>query len=80
MRSWTTCSRGSTISTRRGSKEASTRSTEELGARDFLRGRRITVDGEDARAVQIQRDGRLRIETSSGEERALESGEVLFAA
>ncbi len=52
----------------------------ELGARDFLRGRRITVDGEDARAVQIQRDGRLRIETSSGEERALESGEVLFAA
>lgn len=51
-----------------------------LGSRDFLRGRQITVDGEDARAVQIQRDGRLRIETASGELRELESGEVLFAA
>jgi BirA family biotin operon repressor/biotin-[acetyl-CoA-carboxylase] ligase len=52
----------------------------EVGARDFLRGRRITVDGEDARAVQIQRDGRLRVETAAGGERVLESGEVLFAA
>lgn len=52
----------------------------ELGARDFLRGRRVTVDGEDALAVQIQRDGRLRVAVDSGGERVLESGEVLFVA
>jgi BirA family transcriptional regulator, biotin operon repressor / biotin---[acetyl-CoA-carboxylase] ligase len=52
----------------------------EVGARDFLRGRRLTVEGEDARGVQIQRDGRLRVETAGGDERVLESGEVLFAA
>ena len=52
----------------------------ELGARDFLRGRTITVDGETAQAVQIQRDGRLRIETTNGEIRVLVSGEVLFEA
>ncbi len=50
-----------------------------LGARDFLRGRRITADGEPATAIQILRDGRLEIETDAGEVRALESGEVLFA-
>jgi BirA family transcriptional regulator, biotin operon repressor / biotin---[acetyl-CoA-carboxylase] ligase len=49
-----------------------------LGARDFLRGRRITVDGEAAIAVEIRRDGRLEIETSVGQTRAVESGEVLF--
>ena len=49
-----------------------------LGARDFLRGRRITADGEFATAVQIRRDGRLEIETDAGEVKALESGEVLF--
>ena len=49
-----------------------------LGARDFLRGRRITADGEPATAIQILRDGRLEIETDSGELKALESGEVLF--
>jgi len=49
-----------------------------LGARDFLRGRRITADGEPATAVQILRDGRLEIETDAGEVKALESGEVLF--
>jgi len=48
----------------------------EIGARDFLRGRRITVDGEPATALQILRDGRLEIETDSGEQRAIESGEV----
>ena len=42
-----------------------------LGARDFLRGRRITADGEPGTAVQILRDGRLEIET--------DAGEVLFA-
>lgn len=48
----------------------------ELGARDFLRGRRITLDGEAATAVQILRDGRLEIETGAGEMRAVESGEL----
>jgi BirA family biotin operon repressor/biotin-[acetyl-CoA-carboxylase] ligase len=52
----------------------------ELGARDFLRGRRITVDGENAMAVQILRDGRLEIETEAGEVRTLESGEIRYAA
>ncbi len=52
----------------------------ELGARDFLRGRRITVDGEAATALQILRDGRLEVETEAGEVRTLESGEVRYAA
>jgi BirA family biotin operon repressor/biotin-[acetyl-CoA-carboxylase] ligase len=55
----------------------------EIGARDFLRGRRITVDGEEATALQILRDGRLEVATGNGhaqgETRAIESGEVLFA-
>jgi len=51
----------------------------EIGARDFLRGRRITVDGQAATATQILRDGRLEIATNAHETRAIESGEVLFA-
>jgi BirA family biotin operon repressor/biotin-[acetyl-CoA-carboxylase] ligase len=51
----------------------------EIGARDFLRGRRITVDGEPATALQIVRDGRLEIDLGSHETRLVESGEVLFA-
>jgi BirA family biotin operon repressor/biotin-[acetyl-CoA-carboxylase] ligase len=50
----------------------------ELGPRDFLRGRRVTVDGEPATAVMILRDGRLELETGSHQTRAIESGEVLF--
>ncbi len=50
----------------------------EIGARDFLRGRRITVDGEEATASQILRDGRLEIEAGPHEIRSIESGEVLF--
>jgi BirA family transcriptional regulator, biotin operon repressor / biotin---[acetyl-CoA-carboxylase] ligase len=50
----------------------------ELGARDFLRGRRITVDGEPATAVLIGRDGRLEIQTDGHETRTIESGEVRF--
>ena len=34
----------------------------DIGARDFLRGRRITVEGEKATALQILRDGRLEID------------------
>jgi BirA family biotin operon repressor/biotin-[acetyl-CoA-carboxylase] ligase len=52
----------------------------ELGARDFLRGRRVTVDGEPATAVQIARDGRLEVANEAHEVRAIESGEVRFAA
>lgn len=53
---------------------------EELAPRDFLRGRRISVDGEEATAHMILRDGRLEVETASGELRTLESGEVLYRA
>jgi BirA family biotin operon repressor/biotin-[acetyl-CoA-carboxylase] ligase len=48
-----------------------------IGARDFLRGRRVTVDGEEATALMIARDGRLEIETGHGATRRVESGEVL---
>jgi BirA family biotin operon repressor/biotin-[acetyl-CoA-carboxylase] ligase len=53
----------------------------EIGARDFLRGRRVTVDGEEAIALQIRRDGRLEVTSGNGHgtTRAVESGEVLFA-
>jgi len=51
----------------------------EIGARDFLRGRRITIDGEAATALQVLRDGRLEIDIGSHETRVIESGEVLFA-
>ena len=49
----------------------------DLGARDFLRGRRVTVDGVAGTAQMIARDGRLVIETASGPV-VVESGEVLF--
>jgi BirA family biotin operon repressor/biotin-[acetyl-CoA-carboxylase] ligase len=48
-----------------------------LGARDFLRGRRLVVDGESAVGVAIDRSGRLEIEVDH-ERRIVESGEVLF--
>jgi BirA family biotin operon repressor/biotin-[acetyl-CoA-carboxylase] ligase len=50
---------------------------EDLAARDFLRGRRITVDGTAGTAQRIARDGRLEVDTGSGRV-LLESGEVLF--
>ena len=52
----------------------------DVGARDFLRGRRITVDGEPATALQILRDGRLEVQAPNGHGRTwvVESGEVLF--
>jgi biotin-(acetyl-CoA carboxylase) ligase len=50
---------------------------EDLGARDFLRGRRVTVDGVAGTAQMISRDGRLEISTESGSV-LVESGEVLF--
>ena len=49
----------------------------DIGPRDFLRGRRITVDGRAATALMILRDGRLEID-GRHETRAIESGEVVF--
>lgn len=48
-----------------------------LGARDFLRGRRVVVDGESGVGIGIERDGRLAVEIE-GERRLVESGEVAF--
>jgi BirA family biotin operon repressor/biotin-[acetyl-CoA-carboxylase] ligase len=50
---------------------------DDLGARDFLRGRRVTVDGTEGVAQMITREGRLAVETPSGP-LLVESGEVLF--
>lgn len=51
---------------------------EDLGARDFLRGRRVTTDGERGTAIRIRRDGRLEVELDAGGRRVIESGEVAF--
>jgi BirA family transcriptional regulator, biotin operon repressor / biotin---[acetyl-CoA-carboxylase] ligase len=48
-----------------------------LGSRDFLRGRRITVDGANGLGVAIDRRGRFVVDLG-GEQRAVESGEILF--
>jgi BirA family transcriptional regulator, biotin operon repressor / biotin---[acetyl-CoA-carboxylase] ligase len=48
-----------------------------LGARDFLRGRRVYVDGQAGVGIGIDRRGRLEVELD-GERRIIESGEVLF--
>jgi BirA family biotin operon repressor/biotin-[acetyl-CoA-carboxylase] ligase len=50
---------------------------DDLGARDFLRGRRVSVDGVSGTARMIARDGRLELATPSGPV-AVASGEVLF--
>ncbi len=49
----------------------------DLGARDFLRGRRVFVDGEAGFGVAIDRRGRLEVDIG-GERRLVESGEVIF--
>jgi BirA family biotin operon repressor/biotin-[acetyl-CoA-carboxylase] ligase len=48
-----------------------------LGARDFLRGRRVAIDGASGYAVGIDRQGRLEIDTGDGR-RTLDSGEVTY--
>ena len=48
-----------------------------LGARDFLRGREISVDGVSGSAVGITRSGELAIDVD-GERRLVEAGEVTF--
>ena len=50
---------------------------DDLGARDFLRGRRVTVGDVEGTAKMIARDGRLEVATESGSV-LVESGEVLF--
>jgi BirA family biotin operon repressor/biotin-[acetyl-CoA-carboxylase] ligase len=50
---------------------------DDLGARDFLRGRRVAVDGVAGVAQMINRDGLLEVSTDSGP-LVVESGEVLF--
>jgi len=50
---------------------------EGLGARDFLRGRRVFVDGEAGLGIAVDRRGRLEVEIG-GKRRLVESGEVLF--
>ena len=52
---------------------------DDLGARDFLRGRRVVVDGIGGVAQMITRDGRLEIETASGPV-LVQSGEVALRA
>ena len=49
----------------------------DLGARDFLRGRRVSVDGTSGVATKIDRDGRLEVAVD-GETIAIESGEVAY--
>jgi BirA family biotin operon repressor/biotin-[acetyl-CoA-carboxylase] ligase len=48
-----------------------------LGSRDFLRGRRIAVNGQSGIGVKIDRDGRFLVHVG-GEEQAVESGEIAF--
>jgi BirA family biotin operon repressor/biotin-[acetyl-CoA-carboxylase] ligase len=49
-----------------------------LGSRDFLRGRRVSVNGASGTAEMIERDGRLRIDVGHGETVIVESGEVSY--
>jgi BirA family transcriptional regulator, biotin operon repressor / biotin---[acetyl-CoA-carboxylase] ligase len=51
-----------------------------LGARDFLRGRRVRHDGDIATAAMVDRQGRLLLDLPGGERRAVESGEVELLA
>jgi len=50
---------------------------DDIGSRDFLRGRRVTVDGAQGTADRIERDGGLAVATASGR-LLVTSGEVLF--
>jgi BirA family biotin operon repressor/biotin-[acetyl-CoA-carboxylase] ligase len=48
-----------------------------LGARDFLRGRRVSVNGTSGVAVRIDREGRLEVDVG-GEHKLVESGELTY--
>ena len=49
-----------------------------LAPRDFLRGRRVQVDGTSGVAAKIDRAGRLEISVDHGDVVAVESGEVVY--
>lgn len=51
---------------------------DDVGARNFLHGRRVSVDGVTGTATRILRDGRLEVETDAGETRVVESGEIAY--
>jgi len=50
----------------------------ELGPRDFLRGRRVSVDGKFGVAVGIDREGNLELDVGHGQVVRVESGEVAY--
>ncbi len=50
----------------------------ELGPRDFLRGRRVHVDGHAGVAAGIDRTGRLQVDEGHGRVVAVEAGEVTY--
>jgi BirA family biotin operon repressor/biotin-[acetyl-CoA-carboxylase] ligase len=49
-----------------------------LGPRDFLRGRRVTVNGTNGVAALIDRHGRLVVQATHGELVTVDSGEVAY--
>jgi BirA family transcriptional regulator, biotin operon repressor / biotin---[acetyl-CoA-carboxylase] ligase len=51
---------------------------EGLGPRDFLRGRRVSVNGASGVAAKINRDGSLEIDVGHGELVTVDSGEVVY--
>ena len=51
---------------------------EGLGPRDFLRGRRVSVNATSGVATMINREGRLEIQVGHDELVTVESGEVLY--
>jgi BirA family transcriptional regulator, biotin operon repressor / biotin---[acetyl-CoA-carboxylase] ligase len=51
---------------------------EDLGSRDFLRGRRVSVDGTSGTAVKVNRHGALEVDVGRGETVTVESGEVSY--
>jgi BirA family transcriptional regulator, biotin operon repressor / biotin---[acetyl-CoA-carboxylase] ligase len=50
---------------------------EELGSRDFLRNRKVFLDGETGYAIAIDREGRLEVDIG-GARRLVESGEIRY--
>jgi BirA family transcriptional regulator, biotin operon repressor / biotin---[acetyl-CoA-carboxylase] ligase len=50
----------------------------EIGPRDFLRGRSVTVDGKSGFAAGINCDGRLELDVAHGERVLVEAGEVTY--
>jgi BirA family biotin operon repressor/biotin-[acetyl-CoA-carboxylase] ligase len=51
---------------------------EGLGPRDFLRGRRVSVNGTSGVVTKVDRAGRLEIDPGHGDLVTVESGEVVY--